>query len=72
MYVYIHLLVYYIRDEVMDEKMKAKLYAIAKSRLCIETLDTRNSDRLDFHEVSVWSVLEALEEAYMEGMIHEG
>ncbi|MBU2803999.1 hypothetical protein HF668_02240 [Acidithiobacillus ferridurans] len=56
----------------MDEKTKAKLYAIAKSRLGIETLDTRNSDKLDFHEVAVWAVLEALEEAYMEGMIHEG
>jgi len=30
----------------------------------METLETRNSDGLDFHEVSVWGVKKALEMAY--------
>jgi len=43
------------------------LEAIAREMLGIETLATRNSDRLDFHEVSVWSLLEALRLAYSSG-----
>jgi hypothetical protein len=35
--------------------------------LFIETLETRNSDRLDFHEVSVWGVKNALMAAYEVG-----
>jgi hypothetical protein len=38
--------------------------AIARETLGIETLETRRSDRLDFHDVSVWGVLEALTRAY--------
>ena len=34
---------------------------IAQKHLFIETLETRNSDRLDFHDVAVWNVREALE-----------
>ena len=30
----------------------------------LETLQTRNSDRLDFHEVAVWSLVDALRAAY--------
>jgi hypothetical protein len=30
----------------------------------IETLETRNSDRLDFHDVAVWAIRSALEAAY--------
>lgn len=40
---------------------------IAKKHLCIETLEVRNSDNLDFYNVSVWSIKEALEEAYIQG-----
>lgn len=36
---------------------------IAKDILGIETLETRNSDSLDFHDVSVWSIRQALLEA---------
>lgn len=43
------------------------LAKIAKENLHIETLETRNSDGLDFHEVSVWGVKEALERAYEAG-----
>lgn len=40
---------------------------IAKKTLGLETLETRNSDSLDFHDVSVWSLREALSLAYMAG-----
>lgn len=33
---------------------------IAKKQLRIETLDTRNADSLDFHDVSVWGLRTAL------------
>jgi hypothetical protein len=34
----------------------------------IETLETRNSDRLDFHDVAVWAMRAALTEAYAAGL----
>lgn len=34
----------------------------------IETLETRNSDRLDFHDVAVWAIRSALAEAYAAGV----
>lgn len=40
------------------------LAEIAKTHLNIDTLDRRNSDRLDFHEVAVWSLRDALAAAY--------
>ena len=33
----------------------------------VETLNTRKSDDLDFHDVSVWSIKSALREAFVEG-----
>lgn len=44
------------------------LAAIAKQALHIPTLETRNSDSLDFYHVSVWSVKDALEAAYRAGL----
>jgi len=41
---------------------------IAEKHLFIETLETRNSDRLDFHDVAVWNVREALEAAFKAGV----
>lgn len=43
------------------------LTRIARATLGIETLETRGSDRLDFHEVSVASLRAALEAAYRAG-----
>jgi hypothetical protein len=40
---------------------------IALDHLFIETLTTRNSDRMDFHDVSVWGVKSALMAAYEAG-----
>ena len=48
-------------------KRDKRIAAIAKDVLDIPTLETRKSDRLDFHEVSVWCLKEALEAAYQAG-----
>lgn len=53
----------YKRNNKQMSKRKT-LEKIAKNHLFIDTLETRNRDRLDFHEVSVWGVVKALEEAY--------
>lgn len=42
---------------------------IASTCLGIETLESRNSDSLDFHNVGVWSLKQALEAAYLAGMV---
>ena len=42
---------------------------IAKSILGADTLVPRNSDRLDFFEVNVWNVTEALEAAFAAGQL---
>jgi len=40
---------------------------IASEALGLETLDTRNSDGLDFHDLPVWQIRKALEAAYEAG-----
>jgi hypothetical protein len=40
---------------------------IARNHLSIETLQTRRSDSLDFHNVAVWAVRNALAAAYQAG-----
>lgn len=40
---------------------------IAQKHLRIETLETRNSDGLDFHDVAVWNIKDALEAAFEAG-----
>jgi len=47
--------------------MKEIIRIIAKRSLGITTLETRNSDRLDFYDVSCSSVRESLEDAYLAG-----
>jgi hypothetical protein len=51
----------------MNRSLHKKLADIARQHLHIETLETRGSDRLDFHEVSVWGVKAALQAAYEYG-----
>lgn len=47
----------------------ALLLEIAKQHIpSIETLETRGSDALDFHDVAVWSIRAALEAAYAAGL----
>ena len=47
--------------------MKKELENIAQTTLGLDTLTTRNSDELDFNELSVWQVKNALEAAYKAG-----
>lgn len=44
------------------------LTLIAQQHLGIETLTTRHSDPLDFHDTAVWCVKDALEAAFMAGV----
>ena len=50
------------------QQLDKLLAQIALDHLFIETLETRNSDRLDFHDVSVWAVQSALVAAYQAGL----
>ena len=43
------------------------LVQIAKDELHLETLETRKSDSLDFHDCAVWSIKAALAAAYEAG-----
>ena len=45
----------------------ALIFDIAQRRFFIETLETRNRDRLDFHDVAVWAIRDSLEEAFEAG-----
>ena len=49
------------------QTLEQQMQQIALDHLFIETLETRNSDRLDFHEVSAWGVKSALMAAYEAG-----
>jgi len=40
------------------------LTEIAKKHLNLETLENRNSDSLDFHDIAVWAIKDALQEVY--------
>ena len=44
------------------------LTQIAQQHLRIETLETRKSDGLDFHDVAVWCLRDALEAAFNAGV----
>ena len=46
---------------------EALIFEIAAKHFFIETLETRNSDGLDFHDVAVWAIRNALEAAFAAG-----
>lgn len=48
--------------------VKQLLAAIATEKLDIDTLETRNSDSLDFQDVAIWSAKAAFEAAYRAGL----
>lgn len=50
------------------ESNKTILADIAKEHLSIDTLDSRKSDRLDFHDLAVWSIEQALDAAFRAGL----
>jgi len=49
------------------KSMNATIENIAREILDLETLETRNMDGLDFHELSVLEIRKALEAAYNAG-----
>lgn len=44
------------------------LTLIAQKHLGIDTLQTRHSDSLDFHDTAVWCIRDALEAAFKAGV----
>jgi len=48
---------------------EALILEIATRHFFVETLGTRNSDQLDFHDVAVWAMRAALEDAFEAGRI---
>lgn len=48
----------------MTDEIKEKLTEIARTRLDVDTLETRSSDHLDFYDVGIWSIRNALLDAY--------
>jgi hypothetical protein len=51
----------------LNAQRDALILGIARRQFHIETLETRNRDRLDFHDVAVWALRTALEEAFEAG-----
>ena len=51
-----------------NKDLNKLLEQIALKHFFIETLEIQHSDRLDFHDVSVWAVKSALEAAYAAGI----
>lgn len=53
----------------MDDLNRVEQYLsdIAKRHLGVATLNTRNSDQLDFYDLSVWKIKDALKEAFDAG-----
>ena len=49
-------------------QLEQLLTQIAQQHLHIETLETRRSDSLDFHDVAVWCLREALEATFNAGI----
>lgn len=45
------------------------LQRIATEHLFVETLEIRNCDRLDFYDVSVWGIRQALIDAFEAGRL---
>lgn len=49
------------------QQLDTILSLIAQEHLDIDTLETRHSDRLDFHDIAVWRVKDALQAAFNAG-----
>ena len=52
----------------LTKKAQASLNAMACAVLDLDTLETRNSDSLDFHEHAVWEIEEVIRRAYQMGL----
>lgn len=61
----------YVETASDKRKREAAIEQLAQDILGLETLEARNRDQLDFHELSVWNLKEALSAAYSAGR-HSG
>ncbi|PLZ02601.1 hypothetical protein CY652_09955 [Burkholderia sp. WAC0059] len=52
----------------VPDHARQQIAEIAARIFGLETLETRNSDRLDFYDLAVWSIREALEAAWLAGV----
>jgi hypothetical protein len=53
----------------LKEDFNRLIEKIAKDNIVgLETLETLGSDDLDFHDVAVWSIKKALQDAFIAGM----
>jgi hypothetical protein len=55
------------RSRNTEATIDARLEQIARTTLGVETLETRHSDGLDFHDLAVWTIKDALRAAYEAG-----
>lgn len=51
-------------DGTISDDTEQAVATIAQRHLRLDTLVTRNADALDFHELAVWSIRDALLAAY--------
>ena len=54
-------------EETAPRTREEEIASIARRILQIETLEARKRDRLDFHDLAVWTIREALDAAYEAG-----
>ncbi len=54
--------------ETLRAAPEALLLDIARRNFFVETLETRDGDGLNFHEVAVWAMRAELQEAYAAGL----
>lgn len=60
-------------DESQDSPAaETAVTEIARRLLHLDTIETRNADSLDFHELAVWSIRDALMAAYTAGAMAAG
>jgi len=50
-----------------SKKLNQLMTQIAQQHLRLETLETRHSDSLDFHDLAVWQIESALRAAFEAG-----
>jgi hypothetical protein len=56
------------KKETQRKTTNNTIAELARAHLAINTLETRNSDALDFHDLAVWNIKAALEAAYAAGI----
>ncbi len=58
--------------QVLSDEEREALSLLAKQRLGFVTLEDRGGDRLDFKDVAVWNVRDALARAFLAGVKAKG